>query len=134
MYHGIAQDDLNNFLAVAEDLKVKGLAQANSDSLSNITSSGHKVKLLKWAKDRPSSTLAAMDEDDIHEVASVPIKQEIVTVKTLPGAGYQKYAEAGDMALATATEYGEEQYYGSQAMETVDKGKCKTCTLLLRKA
>ena len=49
MYHGeasiIAQDDLNNFLAVAEDLKVKGLAQANSDSLSNITSSGHKVKL-----------------------------------------------------------------------------------------
>lgn len=75
-----------------------------------------------------------MDEDDIHEVASVPIKQEIVTFKTLPGAGYQKYAEAGDMALATATEYGEEQYYGSQAMETVDKGKCKTCTLLLRKA
>lgn len=74
-----------------------------------------------------------MDEDDIHEVASVPIKQEIVTFKTLPGAGYQKYAEAGDMALATATEYGEEQYYeeydeiytedyGSQAMETVDKG------------
>ena len=41
MYHGevnIAQDDLNNFLAVAEDLRVKGLTQ-NTTSDSNSTSS-----------------------------------------------------------------------------------------------
>merc|ERR1712142_419479 len=32
MYHGevnVAQDDLNNFLSIAEDLKVKGLTQAD---------------------------------------------------------------------------------------------------------
>ena len=35
MYHGevnVAQEDLNSFLAVAEDLKVKGLTQNNSDT------------------------------------------------------------------------------------------------------
>merc|ERR1719350_764757 len=35
MYHGevnVAQEELNSFLAVAEDLKVKGLTQNNSDS------------------------------------------------------------------------------------------------------
>jgi len=35
MYHGevnVAQEDLNSFLAVAEDLKVKGLTQNNADS------------------------------------------------------------------------------------------------------
>ena len=167
MYHGeanIAQDDLNNFLAVAEDLKVKGLTQGNSDSSSNNSSSRPKTEPSKPAKDRPSntfrkpaaqsSTVAAMDDDDIQEVASVPIKQEMETVKTQPGAGYQNYAEIGDTALATSgAEYGEEQYYeeydesytedyGAQAMGTVDKGKCDinqlkinakscVCTLLL---
>ena len=136
MYHGeanIAQDDLNNFLAVAENLKVKGLTQANSDSSSNNSSSRPKVEPSKSAKDRPSSKVAAMDDDTVHMVASVPIKQEMEVVKTLPGDGYQNYAEGGNTALATATEYGEEQYYeeydesytedyGSQAMATVDKG------------
>merc|ERR1711862_924200 len=35
MYHGevnVAQEELNSFLAVAEDLKVKGLTQSNSPS------------------------------------------------------------------------------------------------------
>merc|ERR1719228_1465174 len=35
MYHGevnVAQEELNSFLAVAEDLKLKGLTQNNSDS------------------------------------------------------------------------------------------------------
>ena len=37
MYHGevsVAQEDLNSFLAVAEDLKVKGLTQNDSDNSS----------------------------------------------------------------------------------------------------
>merc|ERR1712217_805257 len=36
MYHGevnVAQEDLNSFLAVAEDLKVKGLTQTNSNEV-----------------------------------------------------------------------------------------------------
>ena len=153
MYHGeanIAQDDLNNFLAVAEDLKVKGLTQGNSESSANNSSSRSKVEPSKPAKDRQSSTFrkpsvaqpssaAAMEDDDIQEVASVPIKQEMDTIKTQPGAaaGYQNYAGVGDTALTTAgAEYGEEQYYeeydesytedyGAQgAMGTVDKGEC----------
>merc|ERR1711942_263635 len=42
MYHGevnIAQEELNTFLAVAEDLKVKGLTQNNPPPSSNPTSS-----------------------------------------------------------------------------------------------
>jgi len=41
MYHGevnIAQDELNSFLAVAEDLQVKGLTQGNNTSSSSNTS------------------------------------------------------------------------------------------------
>lgn len=41
MYHGevnVAQDDLNSFLQVAEDLKVKGLTQQNHSSSNNSTS------------------------------------------------------------------------------------------------
>jgi len=155
MYHGeanIAQDDLNNFLAVAEDLKVKGLTQGNSDSSANNSSSRSKVEPSKPAKDRTSSTfrkpvaaqsssVSAMEDDDIQEVASVPIKQEMETIKTQPGAaaGYQNYTEVGDTALTTAgAEYGEEQYYeeydesynedyGAQGtMGTVDKGTMRT--------
>ena len=39
MYHGqvgVAQEDLNSFLAVAEDLKVKGLTQTTSDANKKI--------------------------------------------------------------------------------------------------
>merc|ERR1712128_294688 len=38
MYHGevnVAQDELNSFLSVAEDLKVKGLTQSKQESPSN---------------------------------------------------------------------------------------------------
>ena len=45
MYHGevnVAQDQLNSFLLVAEDLQVKGLTQSNSSSSGNInTTSDH---------------------------------------------------------------------------------------------
>ena len=40
MYHGevsVAQEELNSFLAVAEDLKVKGLTQNDSDNSSKVT-------------------------------------------------------------------------------------------------
>merc|ERR1711979_56850 len=46
MYHGevnIAQEDLNTFLTVAEDLKVKGLTQTNQETNSN-AGGGEKLK------------------------------------------------------------------------------------------
>ena len=47
MYHGkvnIAQDELNSFLSVAEDLKVKGLTQNNSDPQDVIINTTEKQK------------------------------------------------------------------------------------------
>ena len=45
MYHGeanIAQDDLNSFLAVAEELKVKGLTQNQSENSKPLRTSESK--------------------------------------------------------------------------------------------
>jgi len=45
MYHGevnVAQEELNSFLAVAEDLRVKGLTQSNQTSSSNSSSAVSK--------------------------------------------------------------------------------------------
>ena len=122
MYHGeanIAQDDLNNFLAVAEDLKVKGLTQGNSDNQSKPKS---EPRPSYQSKDKPSyrkpvaapSTVANVDDDDIQEVETVPIKQEVdlgvAKTKTMypgdTGGGY-----SGDTQLATGAEYDDSQYY-----------------------
>jgi len=61
MYHGevnIAQDELNSFLAVAEDLKVKGLTQSQSgDSLKTTNqgvASSRKPNQLQAPKPQPS--------------------------------------------------------------------------------
>ena len=46
MYHGevnVAQEELNSFLAVAEDLKVKGLTQNNSESQNTKDSPSYKL-------------------------------------------------------------------------------------------
>jgi len=99
MYHGevnVAQDELNSFLAVAEELKVKGLTQNNSSS-SNTKSSPPPAKSSRSAdressappakRPRPSTASAPVvaapppppqpeddDDDDIQEV--VPVKSE----------------------------------------------------------
>ena len=44
MYHGevsVAQEDLNSFLSVAEDLRVKGLTQNQAETISNKTETIH---------------------------------------------------------------------------------------------
>jgi len=105
MYHGevnIAQDELNSFLAVAEDLKVKGLTQSQSgDSLKTTNqgvASSRKPNQLPAPKPQPSPRVterepppafkrprpdppvasssfpAVSGDDDIQEV--VPIKSE----------------------------------------------------------
>jgi hypothetical protein len=61
MYHGevsVAQEDLNSFLAVAEDLKVKGLTQNDSDNSSKVNelypSQGNKVRARPEPQPTPS--------------------------------------------------------------------------------
>jgi len=91
MYQGevnVAQDELNSFLAVSEDLKVKGLTQNNSDKNQSITKSrenGAKPfirepinqappppNILKETTTRSISTFSKHDnEDEIQEVMKV---------------------------------------------------------------
>jgi len=99
MYHGevnVAQEELNSFLAVAEDLRVKGLTQNQSESqkpLPVIKTSSQRVpgkelphpptKCPRPAPAHVSSSLAC--EDDIVEY--VPVKsepRESLTQETYP--------------------------------------------------
>ena len=88
MYHGevnIAQENLNTFLAVAEDLQVKGLTQSNSENLPNHSKPSNSAvnpdraqNLPSPKKLKPSVPLQAKPslptQDEIQEV--VPIKSE----------------------------------------------------------
>ena len=96
MYHGevnVAQEELNSFLAVAEDLKVKGLTQSSSGSKNNKRKSSPDPKLQPaykssplihgrekyFAPSQPSSSLKtplinSIDDEEIQEV--IPVKSE----------------------------------------------------------
>jgi len=101
MYHGevnVAQEELNSFLAVAEDLKVKGLTQNNADSNVISKPEAPKPRLRdpperlepapppkrprpppQQLPSRPITTSSSYhsQDDDIQEV--VPVKSEPVT-------------------------------------------------------
>ena len=120
MYHGevnVAQEELNSFLAVAEDLRVKGLTQTNLDN-KTVGSREEKNKpipqeppkpphtVLQPKRTRPSpeqsipSCVAKYQQQDIQEV--LPVKSEPVT---LPHAPVQ-----------------EQVYMAVQHMEMVEEG------------
>jgi len=85
MYHGevnIAQEELNSFLAVAEDLRVKGLTQNQSESSSRTTETCASPKARPPGREpaappkRSRSTESFIqDNEDIQEV--VPEKTEL---------------------------------------------------------
>jgi len=82
MYHGevnVAQEDLNGFLAIAEDLKVKGLTQ-NQSASSNSGRVNSKPEVKTKPPDREvkrSRAPTLPEDDDIQEV--LPIKTEPAT-------------------------------------------------------
>merc|ERR1719300_261591 len=145
MYHGevnVAQEELNTFLAVAEDLKVKGLTQNGSDKSSNKMDplsepkarqkeptergGGNTVKRAKLSPQFPSGQTGKpsyqnVDDDDIQEV--LPVKSEPVSSDSVPQStsanNDQAYTSLGHSAGIVAdpnmdnTMYSEE--YGDYA-------------------
>jgi len=98
MYKGevsVAQEDLNNFLVVAEELQIKGLTQNNSDQRNttmpisskskrsntahfNSRTSAHQPNQQNLNKVNQSS--ASENSDDIQEI--VPVKKEVYHEET----------------------------------------------------
>ena len=97
MYHGevnVAQEELNSFLAVAEDLKIKGLTQNDSESKKtkipqDILKQKNKEPLIQLSppkRSRPlpqvpvvSSNLHQPSHDDVQEI--LPVKSESISTQ-----------------------------------------------------
>ena len=104
IYYGsvnIAQDDLNSFLAVAEDLKIKGLTQGESESKPGPTPESSKQNLQRTPAPPPRhlpASLPVSQEDDIQEVPPLPVKTEpgalagVVVAETDDGRYDEEYA------------------------------------------
>jgi len=128
MYHGevsVAQEELNTFLAVAEDLKVKGLTQGKSGSDTKVpTNAAPKPPVIKpkaqicrdsvkqtWAtKPSQSPNIVTQEDDDIQEVVPVkteprdvsPHDQHQVSTSSIPiGQIYQPPSQAASLAVTT---------------------------------
>jgi len=132
MYHGevnVAQEDLSNFLQVAEELKVKGLSEQEKRRSSNTVkhqAPSQSIKPpppMKMAPRLPAPVIPSIQEnvDDIQEVEA--------EVKTEPGASGLMEQYQGGQEVVTAAGYEEGYEYGdfgeqeSYVMDTADQEK-----------
>jgi len=140
MYQGevnVAQEELNSFLSVAEELRVKGLTQGNNSTSDNKPKSEQKPapsrpvptelppapapKRPRPAPVQSSSyqTPAVVDDDDIQEV--VPVKSEPGGGIAADNSGYVGDQGAGAVALDDT--YADENYdYGAYGEAGYDDG------------
>jgi len=98
IYYGevnIAQDDLNSFLAVAEDLKIKGLTQGETQSKPETRPSKDQKRRVP----PPQALSSSLHTEDIQEVTPLPVKSEPAVVGVVAeddGGHYgDEYAEYG---------------------------------------
>ena len=155
MYHGevnVAQEDLNSFLAVAEDLQVKGLTLGGSNT--NASSDPKPLSRprpppqnapVKKARPVPPQVVQPVD-DDVKEVAAPIVKVEPVHSQE-QGAGDQhqqqgQYHEGALQQLDEQAEYDESGYedysgydggsgYGGNMMEATASDKGWFCDVFL---
>lgn len=120
MYHGevnVAQEELNSFLSVAEDLKVKGLTQnQNGEPTNNKRASSPTPSKSKppdrdpgppTKRSRPAPVV--IEEDDIQEV--IPVKsepKELVPSASVPAAASD--TDYHSQAIVQHEDYVEENY------------------------
>ena len=137
MYQGevnVAQEELNTFLAVAEDLRVKGLTQGNSNSdkpkseakpaRSVAPPLSRESDIPPPKRQRPAPVVSAasyQDDDEIQEV--VPVKSEPAGVDS---SGYSLGEGGGggqQGTVALEDTYNEESYdYGQYGEGGYDDG------------
>ena len=113
MYYGevnVAQDDLNSFLAVAEELKVKGLTQKdNSPSRSSEFKKRRHSDLFSQIKHKKPQSPAPKQahgqnnqDDDIQEVVPIksehPVSEETEAEETVTNDQMMEYGEEYDYA------------------------------------
>lgn len=126
MYHGevnVAQEDLNSFLAVAEDMKVKGLTQSDKNPTTPKTPYPQPSSRPKPAPTRPPvdpvpppkrprpTFQPREDREDVQEVAMPPqVKSEPQVIQPLVEMGYEEEAYED-----YSQEYGQEQGGGYEA-------------------
>jgi len=139
MYHGevnVAQEELNSFLAVAEELRVKGLTQNNQGGSS---SSSNKKESFSTAprpqataprlpdpvpppkKPRPTAapSYSGHDDDDIQEVMPT-VKTEPLQAAAAASEPYQQQEQSGQLQqVDDGMGYDEEGYedYGQYGAE-----------------
>ena len=139
MYHGevnVAQEELNSFLAVAEELRVKGLTQNNQGGSS---SSSTKKDSFSTAprpqaaapripdpvpppkKPRPAAapSYSGHDDDDIQEVMPT-VKTEPLPAAAVASEPYQQQEQSGQLQqVDDGMGYDEEGYedYGQYGAE-----------------
>ena len=112
MYHGevnVAQEDLNSFLAVAEELKVKGLTQKNDNETKTVkhTETSRPAAVSNGSRKYNSKSTSVAhaktqvrEDDDIQEV--LPIKTEPTSVEmdagvvAMPQEQQEVYEETGE--------------------------------------
>jgi len=117
MYQGevnVAQDELNTFLAVSEDLKVKGLTQNSSDRNRNTCNQSKHGNALKPCTNDPSSLppppptankqfytptgSTAIEVNDVNDI------QEVIPVKSEPSCSTYSAAIEEDNTMVSVPE------------------------------
>ena len=133
MYYGevnIAQENLNSFLAVAEELQVKGLTQSSSNSsnsnqtqTSTATKSNNTSSYIK-SRMKPRADSEVLEVEEIQKVKTEPGGSggEHQVVASYEGEEYQDYQETEEgYAEEKQEDYGQDLYSGQQAVSASGK-------------
>ena len=139
MYHGevnVAQEELNSFLAVAEDLKVKGLTQ-NQPVDKDIpkqkvgtTTKTHKEELDKVQQPPLIHHHPHVEDDQVQQVQPIKTEpresqadnsQEVITFST-PAILNQSVTIYQEEEEGRYEDYGEEQHYMEESMVSAGAG------------
>ena len=127
MYHGevnVAQDELNSFLAAAEELCVRGLTTGNDEMASHHQARGSKVK--SAFQSGPSSKRSRIADDRDEDGRGI---SRGVDVKTEPHQGMAGNGEDDGMDSSfrdtgdNYDNYGENDGYDEEYEDTTDQGE-----------